>query len=184
VLAGLGAEFHEATIPHAEQILGTQWAILMPEAAAYHQETLRSSGDLHEPDVRLSLEVGEMVLATDYIRALRMRTLLQQTWAGTFDGIDVLIAPTMPFAAPAVGQEEVTWADGSTEDVHTALVRLTCPINLVGLPSLSLPVGADDAGLPLGMQVVGRPFDEATALRVGALYEAATDTVGRIAPVG
>jgi len=64
-----------------------------------------------------------------------------------------------------------------------ALVRLTSPANLTGMPSLSLPVGFDEEGLPLGMQVIGRPLDEATVLRVGRAYESASDTVGRIAPV-
>jgi aspartyl-tRNA(Asn)/glutamyl-tRNA(Gln) amidotransferase subunit A len=64
------------------------------------------------------------------------------------------------------------------------MVRLTSPANLTGLPTPALPVGFDPAGLPLGMQVMGRPFDEATLLDVGRAYEAATDVVGRIAPIG
>jgi aspartyl-tRNA(Asn)/glutamyl-tRNA(Gln) amidotransferase subunit A len=183
VLEGLGAELREVTIPYADQILAAEWGILLPEASAYHQETLRSMGDLYQEDVRLFLEVGELVLATDYIRALRVRTLMQQAWAVMFDEIDVLVSPAMPLAAPEVGATEVTWSDGSTEDVTTALVRLTSPGNLTGLPTLSLPVGFDAAGLPLGMQVTGRPFDEATVLRVGTAYEGAVTTVGRIAPV-
>jgi aspartyl-tRNA(Asn)/glutamyl-tRNA(Gln) amidotransferase subunit A len=183
VLEGLGAELREVAIPYADQILAAEWGILLPEASAYHQEMLRSSGDLYTDDVRLFLEVGELVLATDYIKALRVRTLMQQAWAAMFDEIDVLVTPGMPFAAPEVGTTEVSWPDGITEDVTTALVRLTSPANLTGLPTLALPAGFDAAGLPLGMQVTGRPFDEATVLRVGTAYEGAVDTVGRIAPV-
>jgi aspartyl-tRNA(Asn)/glutamyl-tRNA(Gln) amidotransferase subunit A len=182
VLQGLGAQLREVTIPYADQVLPAEWGILLPEASAYHQEMLRVRGDLYTEDVRLFLEVGELVLATDYIKALRVRTLMQQGWAAMFDDIDVLVTPGMPVAAPEVGAAGVTWLDGTTEDVTTALVRLTSAGNLTGLPVLALPVGFDDAGLPLGMQVYGRPFDEATVLRVGAAYEAASDTVGRIAP--
>ena len=183
VLEEQGAQLREVTIPYADQVLPAEWAILLPEASAYHQETLRVKGDLYTDDVRLFLEVGELVLATDYIKALRVRTLMQQGWAAMFEDIDVLVTPGMPVAAPEVGATHVAWPDGTTEDVTTALVRLTSPGNLTGLPVLALPVGFDGAGLPLGMQVTGRPFDEATVLRVGAAYEAASDTVGRIAPV-
>ncbi|SFK69669.1 amidase [Geodermatophilus ruber] len=183
VLDGLGAELREVTIPYADEILAAEWGILLPEASAYHQEMLRTKGDLYTEDVRLFLEVGELVLATDYIKALRVRTLMQQAWARMYDDIDVLVTPAMPVAAPEVGATELTWPDGSSEDVTTALVRLTSPGNLTGLPALSLPVGFDAAGLPLGMQVTGRPFDEVTVLRVGTAYEGAVTTVGRIAPV-
>lgn len=184
VLEGLGARPVEVTIPYAEQILAAEWAILMPEASAYHQEMLRTKAELYTPETRTLLEVGELVLATDYIKALRVRTLMQQAWRDLFDDIDVLVTPGMPVAAPAVGADDVTWPDGVSEDVTTALVRLTSPGNLTGLPALALPVGFDAAGLPLGMQVLGKPFDEATVLRVGQAYEDASDTVGRLAPVG
>jgi aspartyl-tRNA(Asn)/glutamyl-tRNA(Gln) amidotransferase subunit A len=176
------ARLREVTVPYADQILPAEWGILLPEASAYHQEALRAKGDLYTDDVRLFLEVGELSLATDYIRALRVRTLMQQAWAAMFDDIDVLVTPGMPLAAPEVGVTEVAWPDGASEDVTTALVRLASPGNLTGLPVLALPVGFDHAGLPLGMQVYGRPFDEATVLRVGAAYEAASSTVGRVAP--
>jgi aspartyl-tRNA(Asn)/glutamyl-tRNA(Gln) amidotransferase subunit A len=183
LLAGNGAEVREVTIPYADAVLGAEWGILMPEASAYHQQAVRSSGALYESDVRLFLEAGEFVLATDYIKALRVRTLMQQAWAAMFDDIDVVIAPCMPVTAPLAGAATVDWPGGPSEDVTMALVRLTSPGNLTGLPTLAVPVGFDPAGLPLGMQIIGRPFDERTILRVGRAYESASDTVGRIAPV-
>ncbi|TFV67602.1 UNVERIFIED_ORG: Asp-tRNA(Asn)/Glu-tRNA(Gln) amidotransferase GatCAB subunit A [Bacillus sp. AZ43] len=184
VLAGLGADLREVRTPFPEQILPVEWAIVYPEASAYHQRDLRAHPELYLEDTRLSLEVGELVLATDYIKALRIRTLVQQAWAEVFDDIDVLVTPGMPFAAPAVGATEVTWSDGSTEALGQALIRLTSPANLTGQPVLSVPVGFDGAGLPLGMQLTGRPFDELTVLRAGRAYEQVSDAVGRIAPVG
>lgn len=182
VLQDLGAQVREVTIPYADAVVAAEFGILLPEASAYHQEWLRDKADLYGPDVRLFLEVGEFVFATDYIKALRVRTLIQQGWAAMFDDIDVLVAPCTPFAAPAVGTTDVTWVDGTVETITMALVRLASPGNLTGLPTLSMPVGFDNAGLPLGMQVMGRPFDEATVLRVGQAYETASDTVGRLAP--
>jgi aspartyl-tRNA(Asn)/glutamyl-tRNA(Gln) amidotransferase subunit A len=181
VLEGAGARLCEVTIPYADQILSAEWAIMLPEASAYHQSTLRSSAELYQPDVRMLLEAGELILATDYIKALRVRALMQRAWKAMFEEIDVLLTPGMPVAAPMVGAETHEWPDGTTEDVTTLLVRLTSPTDLTGLPTLAVPVGFDADGLPLGMQITGRPFDEQTVLQVGQAYQAATDTVGRIA---
>jgi aspartyl-tRNA(Asn)/glutamyl-tRNA(Gln) amidotransferase subunit A len=183
VLEGLGAQVREVSTPYPDQVIGAEWAIVMPEAAAYHQDALRASADLYRPETRLLLEAGELILATDYIRALRVRTLMKQAWAQVFADVDVVVAPVQPFPAPVVDQVDVTWPDGTTEAVDLAMVRLTSPANLTGLPSLALPTGFDPAGLPLGMQLIGRPFDEATLLDAGCAYEAATDVVGRIAPL-
>jgi len=182
-LHGQGAQLRQVTIPYPEAVLAAEWGILMPEASAYHQDALRESAELYEPDVRTFLEAGEFVLATDYIKALRVRTLMQRAWAAMFAEVDVVLAPCMPVAAPEAGATEVNWPDGTAEDVTMALVRLTSPGNLTGLPTLSVPVGFDGAGLPLGMQIIGRPFDEQTILRVAHAYEEASDTVGRIAPL-
>jgi aspartyl-tRNA(Asn)/glutamyl-tRNA(Gln) amidotransferase subunit A len=185
VLEGLGAELHEVRTPFPEQILATEWAIVHPEASAYHQRDLRAHPELYLEDTRLSLEVGEFILATDYIKALRIRTLMQQAWAAVFEDVDVVVTPGMPFAAPAVGAPlDLTWPDGTSEAVASAMIRLTSPANLTGQPVLAVPVGLDPAGLPLGMQLTGRPFDEPTVLRAGRAYEQVSDAVGRIAPVG
>jgi aspartyl-tRNA(Asn)/glutamyl-tRNA(Gln) amidotransferase subunit A len=183
VLEGLGAQVREVTVPYPDQVIAAEWAIVMPEAAAYHQDALRGSADLYRPETRLLLEAGELILATDYIKALRVRTLMKRAWAQLFADVDVVVAPVQPFTAPVVDQMDVRWADGTTEAVDLAMVRLTSPANLTGLPALALPTGFDAAGLPLGMQLIGRPFDEATLLDAGTAYEAATDVVGRIAPV-
>jgi aspartyl-tRNA(Asn)/glutamyl-tRNA(Gln) amidotransferase subunit A len=181
VLQDLGAQVRDVTIPYADALAAVAFGILLPEASAYHQESLRNKGDLYTPDVRLFLEMGELVLATDYIKALRVRTLIQQGWAAMFDDIDVLVCPSTPLAAPAVDTAETIWSDGRTENIVTALIRLTLPANVTGLPALSMPVGFDSTGLPLGMRIMGRPFGEVTVLRVGQAYEAASDTVGRLA---
>lgn len=182
MLEGLGCRLEEVAIPHAAVMLATGWAIILPEASAYHRDSLRSSAGLYQPDVRVLLEAGELVLATDYIEALRVRTLIQRSWAEMFDGIDVLVTPTVPIAAPEVGTASTAWPDGTVEEITQTLVRLTLPADLTGLPALSLPAGRDPAGLPLGVQVIGRPFDEATVLRVGSALEGGLGR-GGIAPL-
>jgi len=181
LLVSLGATLHEVTIPLTEAIGGALWGIMVPEASAYHQLMLRERGELYTDDVRLFLEAGELVLATDYIKALRVRTLMQRAWAAMFDDIDVLLAPTVPVVAPAAGATEIVWPDGHAEGVTAAMVRLSAPANLTGLPALSLPVGTSASGLPLGMQVLGRPFAESTLLALGQAYETASGHVGQVA---
>jgi aspartyl-tRNA(Asn)/glutamyl-tRNA(Gln) amidotransferase subunit A len=114
-------------------------------------------------------------LATDYLGAQRRRTVIRQQWRELFDDIEVLIAPTVPVAAMDAAKPEVTWPDGVTEGPAEAYIRFSAPANLTGLPALSVPCGFTTAGLPIGLQVLGRPFDEATVLRVGHAYQAAAD---------
>lgn len=175
LLAEQGARKREIEIPLAEYILPTEWGIVLPEASAYHQQMLRDSAGLYTDEVRLFLEVGELVLATDYVKALRARTLIQQRWRDIFFDVDVLIAPTLAAPAVPVDDPRIAWPDGSTESATDAYVRFSAPANVTGLPSLSVPCGFTDAGLPIGMQIIGKPFAEPTLLAVGQLYESSTD---------
>ncbi|MEV7735449.1 amidase [Streptomyces sp. NPDC088921] len=182
-LAELGAELVDVEIPMARYIQAVQWGLMVPEATAYHERSLRATPDLYAADVRILLEAGELTSAGDYLRAQRARTLMRDAWARMFDGIDVLAAPTVPMTAAEAGQEAVEWADGTTEAVSDSYVRLCAPANITGVPALTLPVGHDRAGLPIGMQLMARPFRDATVLRVGRVYEESVAGAGRLAPL-
>ena len=181
LLEGLGAEIVEVRIPRADSIQAAEWGILMPEASAYHRHAMRAAPELYTAEVRAFLEVGETILATDYIDALRMRQLIKQDWEQMFTGIDVLIAPTVPVPAVPAEDPQAYWPDGTVETATDVMVRLSAPGNLTGLPSVSVPCGFSSAGLPMGMQIIGGPFEESTILTVARTYELATDHVGRIA---
>ncbi|WP_438489846.1 amidase [Streptomyces sp. S186] len=175
-LEALGARLVEVEIPMTRYIQATQWGLMVPEATAYHERTLRTTPDRYTDDVRVLLEAGELLGAGDYLRAQRARTLMRQAWARLFDEVDVIAAPTVPTVATPTGQDTLTWPDGTVESVSDAYVRLSAPANITGVPSLSLPVGEDHAGqdhtgLPIGMQLIGRPFGEPDLLRVGHAYE-------------
>jgi len=88
--------------------------------------------------------------------------------------VDCLITPTAPMGAPKIGAATVQ-IDGHTEDVRLASTRLVRAINLLGLPALAMPCGLDREGMPVSMQIIGKPFDEATILRVGAALEDVTE---------
>lgn len=170
-LQAIGARLVEVEIPMTRYIQATQWGLMVPEATAYHQGTLRTVPELYQADVRILLEAGELMSAGDYLRAQRSRTLMRQEWARMMRDVDVIAAPTVPVTAVEAGQETITWADGTVEGVSDAYVRLSSPANITGVPSLSVPVGHDAAGLPIGMQLLGRPLGESTILRVGHAYE-------------
>ncbi|MFI0817870.1 amidase [Streptomyces sp. NPDC021098] len=170
-LRALGARLVEVEIPMTRYIQATQWGLMVPEATAYHEATLRTAPELYQADVRILLEAGQLMPAGDYLRAQRSRTLMRQEWARLLRDVDVIAAPTVPATAVEAGQETITWADGTVEGVSDAYVRLSSPANITGVPSLSVPVGHDTAGLPIGMQLLGRPLGENVLLRVGHAYE-------------
>ncbi|MGZ3103390.1 amidase [Streptomyces sp. H62] len=182
-LAELGAELVDVEIPMARYVQAVQWGLMVPEATAYHERSLRATPDLYTADVRILLEAGALISAGDYLRAQRARTMMRDAWARMFDEIDVLAAPTVPMTAAEAGQEAVEWADGTTESVSDSYVRLCAPANITGVPALTLPVGHDRAGLPIGMQLMARPFHDATVLRVGRVYEESVAGAGRLAPL-
>lgn len=174
-LESLGAELVEVALPMPEQIVAVEFAILLPEASDYHRQMLREKPELYNDDVRVMLEAGEFVPATTYIRAQRVRNLLQQQFRKLYDQVDVIVAPTIAATAVNAGTESITWPDGSEEPLISAYTRFALPGNITGLPALSVPCGFSSEGLPIGFQAIGRPLDEATILRLGAAYEAATD---------
>ncbi|MGW7046838.1 amidase [Streptomyces avermitilis] len=181
-LESLGARLVEVEIPMTRYIQATQWGLMIPEATAYHEHTLRAVPELYQADVRTLLEAGELMPAGDYLRAQRSRTLMRQAWARVLKEVDVIAAPTVPATAVQAGQPTITWPDGTAEGVSDAYVRLSAPANVTGVPSLSVPVSHDTAGLPIGMQLLGRPLGEAALLRVGHAYEQ-TQPARELAPV-
>ena len=182
-LESLGAELVEVTIPMAEFVISTEWAIMMPEATAYHQDYLLNSPEKFTDETRTLLEVGAAVPATDYVNAMRLRTQIQAAWREMYASIDVVLAPTLVAAATLRADPFVRWADGTEEASTAAYVRYSAPANVTGLPSLSVPAAFTAAGLPLGVQIIGKPFAEPEILQVGRALEANTDVVGRIAQV-
>jgi aspartyl-tRNA(Asn)/glutamyl-tRNA(Gln) amidotransferase subunit A len=166
-LQALGARLVDVEIPMTRYIQATQWGLMVPEATAYHESSLRTVPELYQADVRILLEAGELMPAGDYLRAQRSRTLMRQEWARLLREVDLIAAPTVPMTAVPAGQSTVTWDDGTVEGVSDAYVRLSAPADITGLPSLSVPVGHDAAGLPIGMQLIGPPLGESLLLRVG-----------------
>ena len=174
-LEHLGAQIVDAEITNIHGNISAQLTIESAEPSAYHQRWLRERPDDYGADVRTLLEVGELLLATHYIQAQRYRTLLRAEFLDAFKSVDVFLCPTLPFTATEVGAMKVVIEDGTEEDMLSAIMQYTGVPSLTGLPALAVPCGFDPDGLPVGMQIIGRPFDEATLFRVGAAFQSVTD---------
>jgi aspartyl-tRNA(Asn)/glutamyl-tRNA(Gln) amidotransferase subunit A len=185
VLQSLGTVCVEVDIPHVDLSVPIGISILMPEASAIHQSWLRQHSDRYDSGTRRMLEAGELVLATDYLRAQRARSIVKAAFKTVFRDhqLDALITPTEPTLATRLDQLSVDFGDGQSEPFFSVFVRQTIPFNVSGLPALSVPCGFSGdteggrigSGLPIGLHIAGRPFDEATVLRIGFAYESATD---------
>ncbi len=174
-LARAGAQIQEFNIPLLEYGLGAIYAIELSSSTAYHDASLRAGRVSHyEPDVRMLVEMGRLVTGPDYLLAEQYRSALMQAYRKVFDGVDVVLGPTTPITAWKRGEWTVQVA-GQAESVLAAYWRFTYPYNLTGLPAISVPCGFDRDGLPIGLQIAARPFDEATVLRVAHAYERGHD---------
>jgi aspartyl-tRNA(Asn)/glutamyl-tRNA(Gln) amidotransferase subunit A len=181
-LERLGADVHEVAFPQLASLPVVHACIILTEAATYHEKWLRTRPDDYAPDVRLPLEWGKLFTGIDYVQCQRVRELIRQESAAVLQTVDVIAAPSVPLPASKVGEDPVT-IKGNKEGLVGATIRLTRPANHTGLPAISVPCGFTATGLPIGLQLIGRPFDEATVLRVAHAYEVQAGWRTKSAPV-
>ena len=170
-LAEAGCSIKNFQVPNLKYSLGAIFAIELASSTAYHDSSLQAGRvSQFEPDVRTLVEMGRLVSGPDYLKAEQLRRVLVEDFARVFDDVDVIITPATPLTAWLHDAETVEIAGGQ-ESVLAASWRLTYPYNLVGLPAISIPCGFDRDGLPIGLQIAAKPFDEQTLLRVAHAYE-------------
>ena len=170
-LAKAGCSIKNFQVPNLKYSLGAIFAIELASSTAYHDSSLQAGRvSQFEPDVRTLVEMGRLVSGPDYLKAEQLRRVLIEDFARVFDDVDVIITPATPLTAWLHDAETVEIAGGQ-ESVLAASWRLTYPYNLVGLPAISIPCGFDRDGLPIGLQIAAKPFDEETLLRVAHAYE-------------
>ena len=165
----LGAEIVDVHAPDPAGLNVIARVILLAESSAVMAPHWHRRGDFGA-DVLALLDSGRLVAATEYVNAQRVRRRMQQEWSAMFEKIDVLVTPTTPIAAPAIGAATVS-IDGEEEDARLASTRFVRGINALGLPALSVPCGFTQAGLPIGMQIVGRGWGEQTLVAAGVAFE-------------
>jgi aspartyl-tRNA(Asn)/glutamyl-tRNA(Gln) amidotransferase subunit A len=182
VLKQQGATFVDVRFPAIDPVVGAHRAIIFSEAAAAHEELIRTRAADLSDEVRPLLQGGLFLTATQYLGAQQARKKTIAAYREIWRSIDVLITPTSPIAAPPIGATTARVGDREVPLVR-AFLDLTLPFNLTGQPALSVPCGFTRAGLPIGLQLVGRPFDEATLFRAAAAYESATEWHSRTPPI-
>jgi len=173
-LAAVGAVVDEVKLERVGLAGAGSLAVVGVEALAYHAELLRTRAAEYDPDVARRLRVGAFIGGVHYVRAQQVRALVRDEVDAALARRDVLLAPSTPIAAPAVDERQATLGDGPA-DVRTALLRFTRPFNFSGHPACAVPCGFTEGGLPIGMQLIGRPFDEATVLRAADAFQRLTD---------
>jgi aspartyl-tRNA(Asn)/glutamyl-tRNA(Gln) amidotransferase subunit A len=174
VLEGLGTSVRPLTLPDPAIQHGVANVIARAEGAVIHERLARERPHEMQPAVRARLEVGFHISAHDYLQASRLRARLARQFVEVFADADVLIVPTIPEAPPLHAEMKAGSVEAFVERMGR-FSRLTRPFNGLGLPALSVPCGFSADGRPFALQIVGRPFAEATVLRLGHAYQSVTD---------
>jgi Asp-tRNA(Asn)/Glu-tRNA(Gln) amidotransferase A subunit family amidase len=182
VVRGLGASTREVSWPSLRYATLAALTIVLVEAAAFHEPWIRTRPRDYQPDIALRLKWGLLLPTPAYLKALRLRGLMCHDVARLWREVDVFMTPATAMAAPQPSATQVRLGHREMS-MREALLRLMRPFNLTGLPALSIPCGFTSAGLPIGLQIAGKPFDEETVLRVAHAYERATEWHQRQPPV-
>ena len=188
IYADAGAEIIDISLPHTHNALPAYYIIAPAEASSnlarydgvkyglrvngdnINDMYMKTRGAGFGAEVKRRIMIGTYVLSAGYYdayykRAQRIRTLIKQDFVNAFEKVDVILTPATPSSAFEVGQKQTDPTKAYLNDVYTV------PVNLAGLPALSLPVGLDNEGLPLGLQLIGKSFDEETLLRTAYSLE-------------
>jgi aspartyl-tRNA(Asn)/glutamyl-tRNA(Gln) amidotransferase subunit A len=174
-----GAQIVTVELPDQRQLSAAAQFVIAVEAAAFHKRWLIERPQDYGSQVLMRLQNGLAIPGVSYLEAMRWRGPALAAHLAAVAGVDAVIAPVAPIAAPTIAESDVGNAPDA-EAVIQRLTRFTRPINYLGVPALAIPVGFTRGGLPVGMQLIGRPFDEAMLLRIGAAFQRATDFHDRV----
>ena len=174
-----GAEIVKVELPDQRQLTAACQLVLATEAAAFHKRWLIERPGDYGAQVLMRLQNGLAIPAVSYLEAMRWRGPALAAWLAAVTGTDAVLAPVAPMPAPTIAESDVG-NSLNAEAVIQRITKFTRPINYLGLPSLSIPTGFTKSGLPVGMQLVGRAFDEAMLIRIGAAFQRATDYHQRV----
>ncbi|MDQ6898164.1 MAG: amidase [Candidatus Dormibacteraeota bacterium] len=183
-LEDLGARLVEVSIPELELVAGIFLNIIATDTSAYHRKLLREKPADYVSGTRVMLEFGELIFGTDYLIAQRGRRVLREAVRDAFSRhrLDALVAPSNIVTAVPMSRYSTSLFGGAPEDSTGALHQLS-PANVLGLPSLAVPCGFSEAGLPVSFTLYGRPFEDGTLLRMGSAYQEATNWHQRTPPL-
>jgi aspartyl-tRNA(Asn)/glutamyl-tRNA(Gln) amidotransferase subunit A len=165
-----GARVEEVSLPLSKFAAAAGRIISLTESAEIHEKFLRTRMNDYSQDVRSGFLAGQLILGKHYMKAQRVRGLIRQEMQAVLKRVDALVTPTVPVPAPRLGETMLTIGN-ETIDTMSVLSRLTRQANLAGFPAISVPCGFTEGSLPIGMQLIGRPFAEASILQIAHAYE-------------
>jgi aspartyl-tRNA(Asn)/glutamyl-tRNA(Gln) amidotransferase subunit A len=174
-----GADVVQVELPDQRQLAAACQLVLAVEAAAFHKRWLIERPQDYGPQVLMRLQNGLAMPAVSYLETMRWRGSALAAHNAAVAGLDAVLAPVAPVAAPTIAESDV----GNTpnaEAVIQRLTRFTRGVNYLGLPALAVPAGSTPGGLPIGVQLIGRSFEESVLLRIGAAFQRATDFHDRV----
>jgi aspartyl-tRNA(Asn)/glutamyl-tRNA(Gln) amidotransferase subunit A len=169
-LRKLGAEVIDVESISFGELLAVFWPLICVDAAAYHLEDMKKRPGDYNPDLRLTLAAGTLVSATSYLQSQRVREQIRRRLLKQLETVDLFMLPTTGFMPGRIRKEAPSSSFLTSNDftIYTPLHNLT------GFPTLALPCGFSSTDLPIGFQLAGKPFDEATVFQVGHAYEQST----------
>jgi len=169
-LTQLGAEIKIIEIPYLDIVPNISTIIMFSEAAYNHKDRLAAHSDEYKSDVKARLDQGMNYSAIEYISALQQREKILNAWNKVISEVDVVVTPTLPIPAFVIGSKTV-FSRGKEEPAREMCVRHTRFANITGCPALSVPCGLTPEGLPAGLMIMGRNYDDLTVLKIGYAYE-------------
>ncbi|MCZ7659835.1 MAG: amidase [Xanthobacteraceae bacterium] len=173
-LRKLGCRIVAVELPDQEVVSAAALIVLAVEAASCHAPWLRTRAADYGPQVRSRLENGLAYSALEYLEALRWRGPALAAHLASLGKADLILAPASRMAAPTIAETDVGGGPGAEAAIQ-AITRFMRPVNYLGLPTLVVPAGRSRQGLPIGMQLIGRPFGDETLIALGAAFQNATD---------
>ncbi len=173
VLRSLGAVTVDVEIDHIEHSFGAGWLALLCEGASLHED-LWSRPDEYDPGLVFRLLVGKLAPATDYVRALRMRTLIQNSFQRTFDSVDAILFPGLVSSSPRY-DDLFFDVNGTKHPLQKMHARFTGPGNVTGLPAICLPSGIGRDAMPVSLQIYAPAHRDDVCARIGHAFQQNTD---------
>ena len=175
ILKTLGATVKNINIRNIKFLKKTKEIIQFSEASTFHKKWLETKLDEYGVDVRQRLIKGQNFTTLQYSKAKHYSKLIKKDMVEAFKDVNVVLCPTIPFTAPKIEHKQISIQNENKVEITDFISYFTSLASITGLPALTLPCGFDDNNLPIGLQLIGRPFDEAMLYHIGNAFQHATD---------
>ena len=179
-LEELGIASREVSLPSMEYVGALRFAA-MADSVVTHEPYIASNREDYGPDTLYRTLAGQFVLGRDYSKAMKVQRIIKEEHARVLRGVDFLVTPTTPMPAPRIDAETIT-VDGKAQKVRGPgsghISRNTSPENATGFPAITVPCGFSESGLPIGLQFIGRPWEEGNLFRIAHAYEGVSPSRG------